>query len=56
MTVDETEIGRRAVELLDRMRRHELPRDSNETFVMPIRLSDGQTLGLAPHNKFKATR
>jgi GntR family transcriptional regulator of arabinose operon len=48
VSVDETEIGRRAVELLDRMRRHELPRDSHETFVMPIRLSDGQTLGPAP--------
>ena len=48
VTVDETQIGHRAVELLDRMRRHELPLDHNEIFVMPIGLSDGQTLGPAP--------
>jgi GntR family transcriptional regulator of arabinose operon len=48
VTVDETQIGHRAVELLDRMRRRELPLDDNETFVMPIGLSDGQTLGPAP--------
>jgi GntR family transcriptional regulator, arabinose operon transcriptional repressor len=48
VTVDETQIGHRAVELLDRMRRHELPLDYNENFVMPIGLSDGQTLGPVP--------
>ena len=48
VTVDETQIGHRAVELLDSMRRHELPLDYNEVFVMPIGLSDGQTLGPAP--------
>lgn len=48
VTVDETEIGRRAVELLDRMRRGELPLDDHETSTMPIGLSDGQTLGPAP--------
>jgi GntR family transcriptional regulator, arabinose operon transcriptional repressor len=48
VTVDETQIGRRAVELLDRMRRHELPLDHDEAFVMPIALSDGETLGPAP--------
>jgi GntR family transcriptional regulator, arabinose operon transcriptional repressor len=48
VTVDEVQIGHRAVELLDRMRRHELPLDSNETFTMSIGLSDGQTLGPAP--------
>jgi GntR family transcriptional regulator of arabinose operon len=48
VTVDETQIGRQAVELLDRMRRRDLPLDYNEIFVMPIGLSDGQTLGRAP--------
>lgn len=53
VTVDEVEIGRRAVDLLDRMRRRELPIDSNETFVMPIGLSGGQTLGPAPRRTSK---
>jgi DNA-binding LacI/PurR family transcriptional regulator len=48
VTVDEGQIGRRAVEWLDRMRRHELPIDHDEIFVMPIALSGGQTLGPVP--------
>jgi GntR family transcriptional regulator of arabinose operon len=48
VTVDETQIGHRAVEWLDRMRRRDLPLDDNETFVIPIGLSDGQTSGPAP--------
>jgi DNA-binding LacI/PurR family transcriptional regulator len=47
VTVDETQIARQAVELLERMRRRELPLDHDETFVMPIGLSAGQTLGPA---------
>jgi DNA-binding LacI/PurR family transcriptional regulator len=48
VTVDETQIGRQAVELLEQMRRRELPLDFDETYVMPIGLSAGQTLGPAP--------
>ena len=51
VTVDETEIGRQAVELLDRMRRHALPLDHHETIVIPISLSEGQTLGPAPRDR-----
>ncbi len=47
-TVDEVQIGRRAAELLDRMRRGEMPIDSNVTHVAPIGMSDGQTLGQVP--------
>jgi DNA-binding LacI/PurR family transcriptional regulator len=47
VTVDETQIARQAVELLEQMRRRELPLDHDETFVMPIGLSAGQTLGPA---------
>jgi len=47
VTVDETQIGRQAVDLLERMRRRELPLEHDETFVMPIGLSPGQTLGRA---------
>lgn len=47
-TVDEVQIGRRAAELLDRMRRGDMPLESNVTHVAPIGLSDGQTLGKVP--------
>lgn len=47
-TVDEVQIGRRAAELLDRMRRGDMPIDSNVTHVAPIGMSDGQTLGQVP--------
>lgn len=47
VTVDETAIGARAVELLDRIRRLELPLEHDETIVMPIGLSEGQTVGPA---------
>ncbi|MES2794219.1 MAG: GntR family transcriptional regulator [Planctomycetota bacterium] len=47
-TVDEVQIGHRAAELLDRMRRGELSLDNCETHVAPIGLSDGQTLGMVP--------
>lgn len=49
-TVDERQIGQRAAELLERMRRGELPLESNETHVAAIGLSAGQTLGPAPVN------
>lgn len=47
-TVDEVQIARRAAELLERMRRHELDLDSNETHIAEIGLSEGQTLGPVP--------
>ncbi|MDB5386357.1 MAG: araR [Planctomycetaceae bacterium] len=47
-TVDEVQIGRQAAELLERMRRGELPIDSTETHVAAIGLSEGQTLGNVP--------
>jgi DNA-binding LacI/PurR family transcriptional regulator len=48
VTVDEVRIGRQAAELLDRMRRGELPLETDETELIPIGLSSGQTLGPAP--------
>ena len=47
-TVDEVEIGRLAAQLLDQMRRGQIPMDNSVTHVAPIGLSDGQTLGQAP--------
>lgn len=44
ITVDEIQIGREAAELLHRMRRGELPLEADIVHVMPISLSDGQTL------------
>jgi hypothetical protein len=48
VTVDEVHIGRQAAVLLDRMRRGDLQLEANETEVIPIGLSEGQTLGPAP--------
>ncbi len=44
VTVDETQIGREAAELLQRMRRGELPLETDLVRMMPVRLLDGQTL------------
>ena len=49
VTVDETQIGRQAVELLERMRRRELPLDHDETIVMPIGVSAGRDTRARPH-------
>jgi DNA-binding LacI/PurR family transcriptional regulator len=50
VTIDEQQIGRHAAELLDRMRRRELPLEHDETLIMPIALSPGETLGPAPRD------
>ena len=47
VTVDEIQIGREAAELLHRMRRGELPLETDMVRVMPVSLSDGQTLAAA---------
>ncbi|HEX3657709.1 MAG TPA: GntR family transcriptional regulator [Pirellulales bacterium] len=56
VTIDEMQIGRHAAELLDRMRRRELPLEHDETLVMPIALSAGQTLGPAPRESASRER
>jgi GntR family transcriptional regulator of arabinose operon len=49
-TIDEVQIGQMAAELLEKMGRGLLQIDSSETHVVPIGLSDGQTLGPVPVN------
>jgi DNA-binding LacI/PurR family transcriptional regulator len=44
VTLDEVRMGTQAVELLERMRRGELPLESAETHEMPLALSEGDTL------------
>lgn len=44
VTVDEIQLGREAIRLLDRMRHGETPIDSDESHDMPLGLSDGKTL------------
>jgi DNA-binding LacI/PurR family transcriptional regulator len=44
VTLDEVRMGTQAVELLERMRRGELPIESAETHEMPLALSEGDTL------------
>ncbi len=46
--VDEAELGRHAVNLLREMQSGRRPLDSDEVILMPVTLSDGQTLGPAP--------
>jgi DNA-binding LacI/PurR family transcriptional regulator len=48
VTVDEEELGRNAVRLLDEMRRNEKPLNSSIEIVMPLKWSDGETLGPPP--------
>lgn len=55
-TVDEVLLGRRAAELLDQMRRGELPLDDGTIHTATIGLSDGQTLGRAPATTRGLTR
>lgn len=45
VTVDEVRMGQQAIELLDRMRRGELPLDCDDVFEMPVGLNAGATLG-----------
>ena len=48
MTVDEEELGRNAVQLLEQMRRREKPLDDATEIVMPLSWTPGETLGPAP--------
>jgi GntR family transcriptional regulator, arabinose operon transcriptional repressor len=45
VVVDEIATGRKAVQLLHEMRRGQRPIDDAEEFVLPLGLSDGETLG-----------
>ena len=48
VTVDEEELGRRTVQLLHEMRVRERPLDAATEILMPLSLSDGETLGPKP--------
>ena len=48
ITVDEVDMGRRAVSLIGQMQAGEQPLDSAETVFMPMGFSEGHTLGVAP--------
>ncbi len=48
VTVDEVEMGRQAIELLDRMRSGVLPLESEQTLDLPLSLNPGSTLGPPP--------
>jgi len=45
VTVDEAELGRRAAEILTRMRCGELPIEHSETYMMPVEVYQGPSLG-----------
>lgn len=47
VTVDEEELGRNAVKLLDEMRRHEKPLNDATEIIMPLSWANGETLGSA---------
>ncbi|HKI70471.1 MAG TPA: substrate-binding domain-containing protein, partial [Verrucomicrobiae bacterium] len=48
VAVDEEELGRSAVRLLDEMRRRQRPLNDVTETIMPLNLTDGETLGKAP--------
>lgn len=48
VTVDEEDLGRRAAQLLHEMRIRERPLDDGTEILLPLSLSDGETLGPAP--------
>ncbi|MFG0260840.1 MAG: hypothetical protein ACF788_00375, partial [Novipirellula sp. JB048] len=60
VTIDEFSLGERAVELLTRMRRHELAIDSRESRELNLAFSTGNTLArvqqTASHSKRPAPR
>ncbi len=45
VTVDETELGRKASQLLHQIRIGKLPLDNHQKVAMSLSLSEGQTLG-----------
>ena len=48
VTVDEEDLGRRSVSLLDEMRSRKRPLNDMTEITLPLSLSEGETLGLAP--------
>lgn len=48
VTVDEEELGRKAVQLLEEMRRREKPLNNSTEIILPLSLAVGETLGAAP--------
>jgi GntR family transcriptional regulator of arabinose operon len=48
VTVDEEELGRNAVRLLEQMRRHEKPLNDTTEIIMPLSWATGETLGMVP--------
>jgi GntR family transcriptional regulator, arabinose operon transcriptional repressor len=48
VAVDEEELGRKTVTLLDELRRRERPLDDVTEILMPLSLTEGETLGAAP--------
>ena len=48
VTVDEEELGRNAVQLLEELRRHEKPLNDLTEIIMPLSWANGETLGPAP--------
>ena len=48
IAVDEEQVGRRAVELLDEMRSGKRAITDNEKIIIPLVITDGRTLGPAP--------
>jgi DNA-binding LacI/PurR family transcriptional regulator len=47
VTVNEEEIGRRSVQLLNEMRCHKRPLGDTTEITLPLRLNEGETLGPA---------
>jgi GntR family transcriptional regulator, arabinose operon transcriptional repressor len=54
VVVDEERLGKTAVDLLDEMRRGVRPIDDTTDIVLPVTLSDGETLGPAPSGRGKS--
>lgn len=53
VTVDEEQLGRNAVTLLDEMRQKKRPIEDTAEILMPLGLSEGETLGSAPRTIFE---
>ena len=56
VTVDEMELGRRAVQHLDKMRAGCQPLDSDEVVTLPVALVKGESLGPPPTNESRQRR
>ena len=49
VTIDEVDVGRQAVQLIDEMREGTRPIDSNEVITVPLGMSEGSSLGPPRH-------